>query len=382
MIEKAASQKYRIQLSRAQRWVIKIGSAMLTNHGKGLNHPLISAWVEQIVQLMHEGKEVVLVSSGAVAEGMARLKWTQRPSELRQLQAAAAVGQMGLIQAYESSFSKHGVHTAQILLTHDDLSNRERYLNARSSLRSLLDEGIVPVVNENDTVATDEIRFGDNDSLAGLTANLVEADVLVLLTDQEGFYEDDPRQNPKAKMILTVPADEPSLMQMAQGGGVGRLGRGGMVTKVLAARHAARSGACTVIASGETERVILRLAAGESLGTLLYPSQTPIAAKKRWLAGHLQVKGTLVIDDGATMALRASGKSLLSIGVIEVRGSFMRGELVACCDRSGQEIARGLVNYTAGDLDKIKQHSSQAIESILGYVNAEEVIHRDNLILT
>lgn len=372
---------HREKIKKARRWVVKIGSAMLTDHGKGLNHALIDSWARQIVALREKGQEVVLVSSGAVAEGMARLNWNERPTAVHQLQAVAAVGQMGLIQAYADSFSRHGVHTAQVLLTHDDLSNRQRYLNARSSLRTLLDLGIVPIVNENDTVATDEIRFGDNDSLAGLTANLIEADVLVLLTDQDGFYEADPNTDPDAVMVKAMPANAEPLLQMAQSGGVGRLGRGGMVTKVRAARHAARSGANTIIAYGAEPDILIRLLQGEPLGTLLYATETPVVARKRWLAGHLQVRGVLHLDDGAVRALTQARKSLLPIGITGVRGNFNRGELVACCNSQGTEVARGLVNYDARDLEKIIGQPSHRIGEILGYVDEDEAIHRDNLIL-
>ncbi len=370
----------RQQITTTKRWVVKIGSALLTNEGRGLNQAGIATWVEQMAALRKQGHEVVLVSSGAVAEGMSRLGWSKRPHALHELQAAAAVGQMGLVQAYESCFQRHGMHTAQVLLTHDDLSNRGRYLNARSTVRTLLDLGVVPIINENDTVVTDEIRFGDNDTLGALVANLIEADLLVILTDQDGMCDKDPRQHADAKLIHETPANAPGLEAMASGAG-GALGRGGMLTKVRAARLAARSGSATVIAAGREERVLLRLAEGEELGTLFLPDQQPIAARKQWLAGHLQLRGTLTLDAGAVRVLRDSGKSLLPVGVRSVSGSFLRGEMVACLDEAGKEIARGLVNYSAQDISRIQGQPSSKIEELLGYVDEPELIHRDNLIL-
>jgi glutamate 5-kinase len=370
----------RKHITDTSRWVVKIGSALLTNDGRGLNQQGISTWVEQLAQLRRQGHELILVSSGAVAEGMSRLGWTSRPHALHQLQAAAAVGQMGLVQAYESYFQRHGMHTAQVLLTHDDLSNRGRYLNARSTLRTLLDLGVVPIINENDTVVTDEIRFGDNDTLAALVANLIEAELLVILTDQAGMCDKDPRQHPDARLIHQTPVNAPGLEAMAGGSG-GALGRGGMLTKVRAARLAARSGSATVIAAGREERVLLRLAEGEELGTLFVPDQEPIAARKQWLAGHLQVRGTLTLDVGAVRVLRESGKSLLPVGVKALTGAFLRGEMVSCVDEAGNEVARGLVNYSAQDTRRIQGQPSSRIEELLGYVGEPELIHRDNLIL-
>ncbi|MDH5180817.1 MAG: glutamate 5-kinase [Gammaproteobacteria bacterium] len=370
----------RQQLASARRWVIKIGSALLTNEGRGLNLEGISRWVEQMVQLRAQGIELVLVSSGAVAEGLCRLGWKERPSELHKLQAAAAVGQMGLVQAYESRFQQHNMHTAQILLTHDDLSNRQRYLNARTTLRTLLSYGVVPVVNENDTVVIDEIRFGDNDTLAALVANLIEAEHLIILTDQNGMYDKDPRANPDAKLLTEVLVTDPSLEAMASGG-AGALGRGGMLTKVRAARLAARSGASTVVAPGRLEDVLLKIRRSEEVGTFFVAQQAPVTARKQWLAGHLQLRGQLVLDAGATRVLRESGKSLLAVGVRDVRGKFQRGEVVACIDENGREIARGLINYSHAEVEKIKGQPSERIESILGYVDEPELIHRDNLVL-
>lgn len=369
----------RQQLSKSRRWVVKIGSALLSNDGKGLARDSMPAWVRQMAVLCREGVELVLVSSGAVAEGMQRLGWSRRPEALHELQAAAAVGQMGLIQAYEQQFQQYGLHTAQILLTHDDLSSRMRYLNARSSLRTLLDLGVVPVINENDTVATDEIRFGDNDTLAALVANLVEADLLIILTDQQGMFTKDPRHNADAEIIVETAAEDDALWAMA--GGSGKLGRGGMQTKVRAAKLAARSGAATWIASGREPEVLLRIREGGALGTLFMPSRGRTAARKQWLAGHLQCRGRLVLDEGAVRVLCQSGRSLLPVGVRSVEGDFKRGEVVACVDEAGREIARGLVNYSAVEARKIMGKSSDSILELLGYVDEPELIHRDNLVL-
>lgn len=369
----------REKLGKSQRWVIKIGSALLTNDGRGLDFTAIAAWVEQMVGLRQAGRELVLVSSGAVAEGMCRLGWTKRPHALHELQAAAAVGQMGLVQAYESRFLQHSMHTAQVLLTHEDLADRRRYLNARSTLRTLLKLNVIPVVNENDTVATEEIRFGDNDTLAALVANLVEADLLVILTDQKGVYDCDPRQNPAAKLLHEVAADDPELERVAGGGGV--LGRGGMITKVRAARRAARSGASTLIVSGREPDILRRVSQGERVGTLLTPQEEPIAARKQWLASHMTARGGLRLDAGAVSVLRQAGRSLLPVGVTGVEGEFNRGELVICKGPDGVEIARGLVNYSAEETSRIIGYPSDRIESILGYVDEPELIHRDNLVV-
>ncbi|RUM91569.1 MAG: glutamate 5-kinase [Thiomicrospira sp.] len=365
---------------KSRRWVVKIGSALLTNDGRGLNKEAMAQWVSQMVSLRQRGIELVIVSSGSVAEGMQRLGWTKRPSELNELQAAAAVGQMGLVQAYESEFAKNGIHTAQILMTHDDLSNRARYLNASNTIQTLLEHGVVPVINENDTVVTDEIRFGDNDTLAALTANLVSADVLVILTDQNGLYNDNPRTNPNAELISEAQVSRKDIEAMASSEG-GSLGKGGMYTKVMAAKRAARSGTATFIASGREDNVLPRLLAGESLGTLLIPDLEPLTAKKRWLAGHLQAKGQLVLDDGAVKALQSSGKSLLPIGVKDMSGEFQRGEMVVCVNEKNQEVARGLVNYPFFETQKIMGHPSSEINQLLGYSDGEFLIHCDNLVL-
>jgi len=370
----------RENIKQSKRCVIKIGSALLTNDGSGLNKEGIATWVEQIAALRKSGVEVVLVSSGAVAEGMCRLGLTQRPKTVHDLQAAAAVGQMGLIQSYESAFANYDLHTAQVLLTHDDLSNRQRYLNARNTVRSLLALGVIPIINENDTVVTDEIRFGDNDTLAALVANLIEADYLLILTDQNGLFDRNPREHADAKLITEASANDNSLAAMAEGG-AGTFGRGGMATKVSAAKLASRSGASTLIAAGKEDNIISRLFSGEDVGTLLYAEQTPVAARKQWLAGHLQIQGKLTIDDGAVKKLREAGSSLLAVGVRDVTGHFSRGEIVSCVDLNDNEVARGLVNYNAQDVMKIKGQASKDIESILGYVDDAELIHRDNLVL-
>jgi glutamate 5-kinase len=364
-----------------RRWVIKIGSSLLTNDGQGLAAGAIDGWVAQIAELRREGREVLLVSSGAVAEGMTRLGWKRRPHALYELQAAAAVGQMGLVQAYESRFQKFGLHTAQILLTHEDLADRQRYLNARSTMRTLLQLGVIPIVNENDTVTTDEIRFGDNDTLAALEANLIEADLLVMLTDQEGMYDGDPRRNAGARLVAEAAAEDASLEAMAAGTG-GALGRGGMLTKVLAARRAARSGTLTLIAPGRAPDILRRIAAGEPVGTRLFPSREPLAARKQWLAGQLQVRGRLTLDAGAARVLHGDGKSLLPVGVTQVSGEFGRGDLVACAGPDGVEVARGLVNYSAEESRRIIGQPSSRIGELLGYVDEPELIHRDNLVLT
>ncbi|ANF59315.1 glutamate 5-kinase [Halotalea alkalilenta] len=369
----------RASLDRARCVVVKIGSSLLTNDGRGLDEVAIGGWVDQLIALRALGIAPVLVSSGAVAEGMVRLGWHSRPSELHELQAAAAVGQSGLVQCWEGHFARHGVRSAQILLTHDDLSNRKRYLNARSALRTLISLGVVPVINENDTVVTDEIRFGDNDTLGALVANLVEAEALLLLTDQEGLFDADPRSNPDAQLIEECDADDPRLDAVAGGGGL--LGRGGMATKLRAARLAARSGALTVIASGRQPDVLLRLLRGESLGTLLKPEHAPITARKRWIAGQLQVRGTLVIDDGAVEVLRTHGSSLLPVGVRQVSGRFKRGDLVVCVDERGERVAKGLVNYDIAEAELIIGAPSREIEARLGYVESPELIHRDNLVV-
>ena len=365
--------------SSKQCWVVKIGSALLTDDGCGLRMEAIAGWVSQMAELRRRGFRFIIVSSGAIAEGRARLGWGARPASLHDQQAAAAVGQMGLVQAYESAFQEYDIHTAQILLTHDDVVDRNRYLNARSTLRTLLELNVVPIINENDSVATDEIRFGDNDSLAGLVANLAEADRLVILTDQAGLYDSDPRRNPDARLVSTGQAGDASLLEYAGTGGV--LGRGGMQTKLRAAETAAKSGADTVICSGLEADVLLRIAAGEQQGTLLSVRHTPLAARKQWLAGHKRPEGALELDEGACRVLVEQGTSLLAVGVVAVNGEFSRGEIVSCVSGDGLEVARGLVNYAAEEVRKILGEPSGRIEEILGYVNEAELIHRDNLVL-
>jgi glutamate 5-kinase len=368
-------------LQKSKRWVIKIGSALITNDGVGLNRNGIAEWVSQMAALRAQGIELVLVSSGAVAQGMTRLGWKTRPSALHELQAAAAIGQMGLVQAYESAFQQYDLHTAQILLTHDDLSNRQRYLNARSTLRTLLGHGIVPVVNENDTVVFDEIQFGDNDTLAALVANLVEADHMIILTDQQGLYDRNPRQFDDAQLISEASVHDKSLDAMVSDTG-GALGRGGMFTKLRAARLASRSGTSTVIASGRNNDVLLDVHKGHDVGTYLYAEQGPVTARKQWLASHLQLRGKLILDAGACSVLREKGSSLLAVGVRKVEGQFRRGEVVACIDEQGQEVARGLVNYNSDEIGMLIGQPSDRIESILGYIDEEELIHRDNMIIS
>ncbi len=367
-------------IQNAKRLIIKVGSSLVTNDGKGLDRVAIEKWAIQIAQLRKMGKEVVMVSSGAIAEGRQRLGFDKRPTGIHELQACAAVGQMGLAQIYETSFRAHGLGTAQILLTHADLADRERYLNARSTLVTLLGFGIVPVINENDTVVTDEIKFGDNDTLGALVANLIEADALIILTDQKGLYTADPRKDPSAQFVHQGLAGDLALESMA--GGVGSsVGSGGMLTKILAAKRAARSGTHTVIASGREDNVLVRLAGGDAIGTLLTSQMAPLAARKQWMTDHLQTAGQIVLDAGAVQKLTLEGKSLLPIGVLEVRGEFGRGAVITCYNEAGLAIARGLSNYTSADARRIRRHASSEIKSNLGFVEEPELIHRDNMVL-
>lgn len=364
----------------ARRLVIKVGSSLVTNEGRGLDMDAVEQWSRQIAALHAQERQVVLVSSGAIAEGMARLGWPRRPSAMHELQAAAAVGQMGLAQAYEVAFARHGVRTAQILLTHEDLADRRRYLNARSTIYTLLGLGVVPIVNENDTVVTDEIRLGDNDTLGALVTNLIEAEALVILTDQTGLYTADPRKDPSAQLIRVARAGDPDLERMAGGSG-SAIGTGGMLTKVLAARRAANSGGHTIIASGREKDVLLRLAGGERIGTELR-AQLPIrSARQRWLANHLRLRGHLTLDQGAVHALTQGHKSLLAIGVIAADGDFERGDVVACLDEHGKELARGLINYSASDTRRILRQPSHRIAEILGHMTDPELMHRDNMVV-
>ncbi len=363
----------------ARRIIIKAGSSLVTNEGRGVDLEAVSRWAGQIAGLRAAGKDVILVSSGAIAEGMRRLGWSQRPREMHQLQAAAAVGQMGLAQAYETAFRERGMVAAQVLLTHADLADRQRYLNARTTLLTLLEQGVVPVINENDTVVTDEIKFGDNDTLGALVTNLVEGDVLIILTDQSGLYSADPRKHADATLIAQADAEDARLQAMAGGAGTG-IGTGGMATKVTAARRAARSGAHTVIASGREPDVLLRLARGEIVGTQLLAGHAKLAARKQWMADHLQLRGWVRVDEGAARRLRAQGASLLPVGVVEVQGDFERGDVIAVRDASGAEVARGLSNYAASQARRIMRHPSADIEAILGFSEEPELIHRDNMV--
>ena len=367
-------------IRQAGRIIVKVGSSLVTNEGRGLDHGAIARWAAQIAALRSLGKEVVLVSSGAIAEGMLRLGMAARPHDIHELQACASVGQMGLAQIYETSFAAHGVKTAQVLLTHADLADRERYLNARATLTTLLRLGVVPIINENDTVVTDEIKFGDNDTLGALVANLIEADALVILTDQRGLYSADPRKDPDATLIGRAPAGDPALEAMAGGAG-SSIGRGGMLTKVLAARRAARSGAHTVIAWGREPDVLTRLAAGEAIGTQLEAATTRLTARRQWMVDHLHTAGEVVLDAGAVQKLTQEGKSLLPIGVVAVRGEFGRGQVITCVGEDGVPVARGLTSYTASEVRRIMRHSSSEIEAILGYIEGPELVHRDNLVL-
>ena len=367
-------------LKSARRIVVKVGSSLVTNEGRGIDAEAVGNWCRQLAALAAQGRELVMVSSGAVAEGMKRLGWRTRPTELHELQAAAAVGQMGLAQMYETQLSRFGMGSAQVLLTHADLADRERYLNARSTLLTLLRLQVIPVINENDTVVNDEIKFGDNDTLGALVANLVEADALVILTDQRGLYSADPRQHPDARFIAQAQAGDPALEQMAGGAG-SSIGRGGMLTKILAAKRAAGSGASTVIAWGREPDVLLRLAAGEAIGTALLAGTPKLAARKQWMADHLQLRGSVRVDAGAVLKLRDEGKSLLPIGVIEVEGEFHRGDVIAVLSVAGTEIARGLANYSSGEARLIARKPSSQIVGLLGYANEQELIHRDNMVL-
>ncbi|MGS5088649.1 glutamate 5-kinase [Hydrogenophaga sp. A37] len=385
MADVAANVNERVEVSSvlktARRIVVKVGSSLVTNEGRGLDEQAIGQWSEELALLVKQGRELIMVSSGAVAEGMKRLGWTTRPKEINELQAAAAVGQMGLVQMYETKLRECGVGSAQVLLTHADLADRERYLNARSTLLTLLQLGVVPVINENDTVVNDEIKFGDNDTLGALVANLVEADALVILTDQKGLYTADPRRDPSATFVHLARAGDPQLETMAGGAGSG-IGKGGMITKILAAKRAAGSGASTVIAWGREPRVLQRLCEGEAIGTCLVAQTGKNQARKQWMADHLQMRGAVVVDDGAVDKITGEGKSLLPIGMTEVTGDFSRGDVIAVRDARGAEIARGLANYASSEARLICRRSSGDFERLLGYAAEPEMIHRDNLVLS
>ncbi len=367
-------------LKNARRIVVKVGTSLVTNEGRGVDADAVGNWCRQMAVLAAQGREVIMVSSGAIAEGMKRLGWASRPRQVHELQAAAAVGQMGLAQIYESKLREHGMGSAQVLLTHADLADRERYLNARSTLLTLLGLKVIPVINENDTVVNDEIKVGDNDTLGALVANLVEADALVILTDQKGLYSADPRRDPNARFIHEARAGAPELEQMAGGAG-SSIGKGGMITKVLAARRAASSGASTIIAWGREPDVLIRLAEGVAIGTALVATTPKLAARKQWMVDHLQLRGAVIVDDGAVAKLRDGGKSLLPIGIVEVKGEFHRGDVIAVRSVSGQEIARGLANYSSSEARLIARKPSGEFEKLLGYSAEPEMIHRDNLVL-
>ena len=368
-------------LRGARRIVVKVGSSLVTNEGRGLDEAAIGQWCRQLAALARDGREVIMVSSGAIAEGMKRLGWTSRPSEVHELQAAAAVGQMGLAQMYESKLREQQLGSAQVLLTHADLADRERYLNARSTLLTLLAHKVLPVINENDTVVNDEIKFGDNDTLGALVANLVEADILVILTDQKGLYTADPRKDPAATFVHEAAAGDPALETMAGGAG-SSIGKGGMITKILAAKRAAGSGASTVIAWGREPDALLRLFQGEAIGTLLIAPTQKSQARKRWMADHLQLRGAVTVDEGAATRLRGDGVSLLPIGMVSVDGEFKRGDVIAVRDAQGAEVARGLANYASAEARLLCRKPSSEIEKLLGYVAEPEMIHRDNLVVT
>jgi glutamate 5-kinase len=368
-------------LRKAKRVVIKVGSSLVTNEGRGLDEAAIGEWCRQMAHLVRQDCEVIMVSSGAIAEGMKRLGWTQRPHAINELQAAAAVGQMGLAQMYETKLRENGLGSAQVLLTHADLADRERYLNARSTLLTLIGLGVVPVINENDTVVNDEIKFGDNDTLGALVANLVEADALIILTDQPGLFSADPRKDPAAQLIEQGRAGDPALEAMAGGAG-SSIGRGGMITKILAAKRAAGSGASTVVAWGREPDVLIRLKNGESIGTLLVAPTQKTRARKQWIADHLQMRGAVWVDAGAASKVREEGKSLLPIGMFQVDGEFSRGDVIAVRDKQGVEIARGLANYASAEARLMCRKPSSEIEALLGYVAEPEMLHRDNMVLT
>ncbi len=367
-------------MAKIECWVIKIGSALLTANGKGLDQKAIAHWTNQITHLIAEGIQIVIVSSGSVAEGMLRMGWQERPKTLHDLQAAAAIGQMRLAQVWDRAFTEYHLNTAQVLLTHDDLTNRKRYLNAQSTLITLVKLGVIPIINENDTVANEELRFGDNDTMAALVANLIGADKLILLTDQDGLFDSDPRHNTQAKLIQEAAVTDAKLNTMA-GNSKGKFGQGGMATKLAAARLAARSGSTTYIANGQTDDILLQINKAQFIGTRLYPNQPPNIARKQWLAGHLQQKGKLILDEGAIKALREKGRSLLAVGVIQIKGHFERGDMVACLNSSGQEIARGLINYSASESQLIMGKPSNQIKTLLGYIDDSSLIHRNNLVI-
>ena len=380
MLEKITSTDAQQMLRKAKRIVVKVGSSLVTNEGRGLHEEAIAQWCEQLAALVNDGREVVMVSSGAIAEGMKRLGWATRPKDVSQLQAAAAVGQMGLVQMYETKLRQQGLTSAQVLLTHEDLAHRERYLNARTTLLTLLSHKVIPVINENDTVVNEEIKFGDNDTLGALVANLIDADLYVILTDQKGLYTADPRNDPTAQFVHIAQAGDLSLEKMAGGAG-SSIGKGGMITKILAAKRAAGSGASTVIAWGREPNALLRLMQGEAIGTLLVAQTAKQQARKQWMADHLQLAGSVTVDEGAAKRLQGGKVSLLPVGMTAVQGDFSRGDVIAIVDTNGAEIARGLANYAAAEARLICRKSSSEFETLLGYTAEAEMVHKDNLVL-
>ena len=369
----------KFNFTKAKKIIIKLGSSIITNDGKGIDEAFLSNFAADI-SLLAKKMQVVIVSSGAIAAGLKKLGISRRPSELSELQAAAAVGQMDLIRSFEKEFSKVSMICAQVLLTHDDLSDRKRYLNARSTLNNLLEKNVIPIINENDTVSNEEIKFGDNDNLAALTANLLEADYLILLTDQDGLYSDDPRKNSNVTLLSRISVNDKKLDEVAKAT-TSSVGRGGMYTKILAARRASLSGTHTIIANGKNRKVFSNLLNDSVSGTFIQSEERQLDARKKWLAGQLKSKGTLIIDDGATNAIVNSGKSLLSVGITDVKGKFDRGDLVQCISSSGQEVAKGLINYSSSEVGKVLGQPSDKMESLLGYVNESSVIHRNNLVV-
>jgi len=365
-----------------KRWVIKIGSSLVTKSSTGLNIKNIKDWAGQINELIDQNINVIIVSSGAIAEGMNRLNLVKRPSSSSRLQALAATGQMGLIQAYEVAFKKYNILTAQMLLTHEDLSNRARYLNAKNTLNNLMQYNIIPIINENDTVSTDEIKFGDNDTLASLVANLSGAEKLIILTDQDGLYTNDPRKVKDSKLIKSISVLDKKLNKYA-GPSNNILGRGGMITKISAAKKAAKSNTQTIIANGIKKNILINILNNQDyIGTTIYNKNLAINSKKQWIANSLKIKGKIIVDAGAKKVIKQSGKSLLPVGIKSISGEFKKGDLLAICSSNNIEIATGLTNYGSNELAKIIGMSTARIKKEFGIIDSEVVIHRDNMILS